>query len=269
MSAVSRRGPLSLRRNPVGLLLSRTLWASAWYLLAYQVVGWVLFAIVLSAVLTGAVFSITIAGLPVLVAVAATIRWCASVERVRLRTVDPEPVTGRYREPGGRGILARLRADWRDPAIWRDIAYLLGVFAPLVALELAVLTVWLVFLAGITLPAWYQYPRQTYTIGVNSGSASGSAHGIQLGYFPHGPHGPGSWGVYVDTLPKALIVAAVCLILFLLFNYALVATARLHATIARALLRAPEDPLQAAKEVLDRPGPLTSFLPPGFIPNGR
>ena len=279
MSAVSQPSPRGGRgdgsprarrvpRDPVRLVLSRGLWASVWYLLAYQVVGWVLFAIVLSAVLTGAVFSITLAGLPVLVAVAATIRWCASVERVRLRTVDPEPVTGRYRGPAGPGILARLRADWRDPATWRDLAYLLGVFAPLVALGLAVLTVWLVFLAGITLPAWYQYPRQTFTIGV-SGNATGSAHGIQLGYFPHGPHGPCAWGLYVDTLPKALIVAAVCLILFLLFNYVLVATARLHATIARALLHAPQDPLRAAKEVLDRPGPLTSFLPPGFIPNGR
>ena len=40
---------LSLRRDPVRLLLSRGLWAGAWYLLAYQVIGWVLFAIALTA----------------------------------------------------------------------------------------------------------------------------------------------------------------------------------------------------------------------------
>jgi hypothetical protein len=78
-----------------------------------------------------------------------------------------------------------------------------------------------------------------------------------LGYFPNGPHGHGAWGLYVDTLPKAITVAAACLVLFLLFNYVVIAAARLHAAIARALLRAPEDPLRAAREVLLRPGPLS------------
>jgi len=252
---------LSLRRDPIRLVLSRGLWAGAWYLLAYQVVGWVLFAIALSAALTGAVLSFTLAGLPVLVAAAATISWCANAERARLRTVDPEPVTGRYREPAGPGVMNRLRTRWRDPAIWRDVAYLLGVFVPLAALDLIVLTVWLVFLAGITLPIWYWAPRQTFDNGT-------SAHGTQLGYFPNGPHGHPGYGLYVDTLPKALLAAAICLILFLVFNYVLVATARLHATVARALLRAPEDPLREAKEVLSRPGPLHEFNPGEFIPNG-
>ena len=69
-------------------------------------------------------------------------------------------------------------------------------------------------------------------------SGIATVHGVQLGYFPNGPHGHPSWGLYVDTLPKALLVAAVCLILFLLFNYVLVATARAHAAVARALLGA-------------------------------
>ena len=255
-------------RNPVGLLFSPVLWASAWYLLAYLVIGWVLFAVVVTLVVGGGLLSLTLAGLPVLLAAAAVIRGCASFERARLGVMGGEPVQGAYREITGTGFLARIRTRWTDPALWRDVAYLFGLMAPLLVLDFAVIVIWLILLAGITLPAWYQYPRQTFTIGV-SGNATGSAHGIQLGYFPHGPHGPGAWGLYVDTLPKALIVAAVCLILFLLFNYVLVATARLHATIARALLHAPQDPLRAAKEVLDRPGPLTSFLPPGFIPNGR
>jgi hypothetical protein len=252
---------LSLRRDPIRLVLSTGLWAGAWYLLACQVVGWVLFAIVLSAVLTGAVLSFTLAGLPVLIAATVTISWCANVERARLRTVDPEPVTGRYREPVGPGVMNGLRTRWRDPAIWRDVAYLLGVFIPLAALDLIVLTVWLVFLAGITLPIWYWAPRQTFDNGT-------SARGTQLGYFPNGPHGHPGYGLYVDTLPKALLAAAICLVLFLAFNYVLVATARLHATVARALLHAPEDPLREAREVLRRPGPLREFSPGEFIPNG-
>jgi hypothetical protein len=66
-------------------------------------------------------------------------------------------------------------------------------------------------------------------------------HGYQLGYFPNGPLGHPGYGLYVDTLPKALLAAVVFLILFLLFNYAVVATARLHVTIARALLQGAEE----------------------------
>lgn len=242
----------TLRRNPVGLLFSGTLWGSVCYLFAYLVIAWVLFAVALTIVVGGGLLSVTLAGLPVLIAAAAVIRGCAGFERARLRVMGVH-VRGRYREVTGSGLLARLRARWTDPALWRDVAYLFGLMVPLLAVDFAVTLVWLVLLAGITLPAWYQYPHQTFSIGV---SGSGSAHGVQLGYFPHGPHGPGGWGLYVDTLPKALIVAAVCLVLFLLFNYVLVATARLHAAIARALLRAPEDPLREAKDVLGRPGPL-------------
>lgn len=81
-------------------------------------------------------------------------------------------------------------------------------------------------------------------------------HGVSLGYFPHGPHGSGGIGLYVDSLPKALLAAAVFLALFLLFNYVLVVTARAHARIARSLLSAASDPLEPAKQVLAGPGPL-------------
>ena len=246
---------LSLRRNPLSLVWSRALRTAVWYLLGYQVVGWVLFAITLSAVLTGASLGFTLAGLPLLIAAAAVIRWCANVERLRLRAVYGQPVAGRYRESTGSGVMARLRTGWRDPAIWRDIAYLLGMFVPLVTLDLAVLVIWLVFLAGITLPAWYWAPWQTVH--------GQTFHGYQIGYFPNGPHGHPGYGLYVDTLPKALLAAGIFLILFLLFNYVVVATARLHAAVARDLLRPPEDPLKEAKELLGRPGPLRTFLPDG------
>jgi hypothetical protein len=242
---------LSLRRDPVRLALSKAPWSAAWYLFVYLFTGSVLFAIALTAALTGAVLSITLAGLPVLVAAAVTIRWCADVERARLRPLSP--IEGRYREVTSPGVMAQLRTRWRDPATWRDIAYLIGLYAPLLALDLAVLTVWLVFLAGITVPAWYWAPFQTIH--------GHRFHGYQIGYFPNGPHGHPGYGLYVDTLPKALLAAAVFLVLFLLFNYVLVATARLHASTARALLSAPEDPLEEAKEVLRRPGPLNTLIP--------
>ncbi|HWD54996.1 MAG TPA: sensor domain-containing protein [Acidimicrobiales bacterium] len=243
---------LSLRRDPIRLVLSRGPWAAAWYLLSYLVVGWALFAIALSTAVAGAGLSITFAGLPVLVAAAAAIRWCGGVERARLRPMVDGPVTGSYRQVVGSCVMAQVRTRWRDPATWRDVAYLVGMFVPLLALDAIVLAVWLTCLAGITLPIWYWAPWQTIH-GVRY-------HGYDLGYHPNGPHGPGGWGLYVNTLPEAFAVAAVCLVVFLIFNYAVVATARAHAAVARRLLGAAVDPLREAKKVLGHPGPLSPNL---------
>jgi hypothetical protein len=242
----------SLRRGPVRLALSTAPWSAAWYLTGYLFIGTALFAVALTAALTGAVLGITLAGIPLLVAAAAVVRWCADVERGRLRRFYGT-VEGDYRAPAGPGVMAQLRTRWRDPATWRDIAYLLGMYVPLLALDVIVLALWLTFLAGITLPAWYWAPWQ---------SIHGTRfHGYQLGYFPNGPHGHPGYGLYIDTLPKALLAAAVSLILFLACNYALVATARAHTAVARALLGRSEDPLREAKEVLRRPGPLNALIP--------
>src|SRR5262249_22656660 len=91
---------------------------------------------------------------------------------------------------------------------------------------------------------------------------------VQLGYFPHGPSSPGAVGLYIDTLPKALLTSAACLALFALFSYALVLAARMHASVARALLRPPRDPLAQAKDPLRRPPP-GRLPPPPPPPPGR
>jgi len=241
---------LRLGRDPFRLLFSRAPWAGAWYLLGYLFTGTVLFSVTLTAVVAAGALSFTLAGLPLLVAAAAVVRGCAAAERWRLGAVSAGLVHGGYREVTRPGLMGRLRSRWTDPAIWRDLAYLIALFAPLLALDTVVLCLWLTLLAGITLPAWYWAPWQTVH-GLRY-------HGYQLGYFPNGPHGHGAWGLYVDTLPKAIAVAAACLVGFLLFNYVVIAAARLHAAIARALLRTPQDPLREAKEVLLRPGPLSA-----------
>jgi hypothetical protein len=249
---------LPLYRNPLHLLAGST-WRAAWFLLAYLVWGWLLWAAVLAATLTTAVLAITLAGIPLLVASAAVIRGCANAERARLRQVLAGPVRGRYRVVRKPGILNQVHTRWTDPATWRNFAYLFGLFPLLWALDLAVSVVWLVLLAGITVPAWYWSVPETFDNGQR-------ATGLQFGYFPNGPHGSGSHGVFVDTLPKALLTAAVFLVLFLLFNYVLVGTARLHARIASALLRAPADPMAEAKEVLTKPGPLGPLHPEPLHP---
>jgi hypothetical protein len=250
---------LRLYRNPLRLVASGSPWCAAAFLAGYVfVAGWLLFAIAVTATVTSVAFMITLAGIPLLVASAVVLRGCASAERVRLRPVLAGPVRGGYRPVTRPGIMGQVRTRWRDAATWRDLVYLIGLWPPLFALDTAVLTVWITLLAGVTLPAWYWAPRGNVGVGYVNGAP---VHGVTLGYFPNGPHGAGGWGLYVDTLPKALLAAAVFLVAFLLFNYVLVLTARAHARIASALLRAPADPLAPAKEVLSRPGPLGPLHP--------
>jgi hypothetical protein len=255
---------LRLCGNPVRLLLSGSPWRAAWFLGVYIfAAGWTLFSVAFTVTVTAAVFAITLAGIPLLIAASATLRGCATVERGRLRQVLTEPVRGGYRDVARPGILAQARGRWQDPATWRDVAYLIGMWAPLFILDTVVLTVWLTFLAGVTLPVWYWAPHGNAGIGYVSPT---SIHGVALGYFPHGPHGPGAVGLYVDTLPRALLAAAAFGLLFLIFNYVLVLTARAHAVAARGLLRAPADPLAEAKQVLAGPGPLGPLRTP--VTNG-
>lgn len=88
-----------------------------------------------------------------------------------------------------------------------------------------------------------------------------------IGDYPDGSHGPGHHGLHVHSLSTALPVAAGFVILFLLFSHVLVATARLHARVAKALLRRPADPLAPARAVLSGPGPLGPLV--GTGPSGH
>lgn len=256
---------LTLRRNPLRLLFSGGLWRSVGYLAAYLFgTGWVLWAASFASVLTAVLLAVTVAGVPLFTAAAAVLRGGANVERGRLRLAFGEPVRGRYRPAAGQGVLARARTHWKDPATWRDFAYLFLLWPPLFAFDLAVLTVWLAFAAGVASPLYY------WAVPFSPGGTgrSATAHGLSFGDFPHGPHGPGGHGLFIGTLPQALGFAAVSLVLLLAFNYVVVIAARAHASVARGLLRAPADPLAAAREVLGRPGPLQPVTPDGRSPAG-
>ncbi len=249
------RSRLGLRLDPVRLLWSTGLWRSVGYLLGYLAFSGLLFSITVTVVTTVGGLSFTVFGIPLAIAAAAAVHWCAGVERWRLGAVFDAPVTASYPPLPPRGLLARARACWTDRATWREFAYLTGLLVPLFTLDTVVIAIWAWFGSWITLPLWYWAPWTDYH-GIRY-------HGYQLGfYFPQGrPGGPGTVGIFVDTLPKALIVAAVGLAGFLSFNYVVVATARMHARVARAMLRPPVDPLAEAKAALTAPGPLGPLYP--------
>ena len=250
MSAATHPWPPP-RRDPLRLLLSPAPWAALAYLGSYLVVGTVLFTQVVIVVVTAASlsFTLTLAGIPLLVAAAVVVRGCAQVERVRSGLVIPGPVQSAYLPVTRPGVMAQLRTRWRDPATRRDLAYVVFMYVPLLLMDTVVFGLWLSFLAGITLPLWYWSTPQTFDNGQ-------VAHGVALGYLPNGPDGPGGFGWWIGSLPSALLAAAVFLVLLLLGNYLVVLAAGVHGRIARALLGPFSDPLADAKQVLASPGPL-------------
>lgn len=245
---------LAWHRDPLRLVVCASPWLAARYLASYLALSWMLFAAAVVTAVTAGALAFTVLAFPLLLAAAAVLHGCADVERLMLRQVLREPVRASYQQATAPGPRGRAVAAWRDLATWHEVGYLAGLWVPLYVLDAIVLSVWVTLLAGITLPAWYWAPPEEFGNGQR-------AHGVQLGYFPNGPHGAGGHGLFVDTLPKALLAAAGFLILFLLFNYVLLATARMHARVARSLLSPASDPLAMAKEVLAGPGPLGPLRP--------
>lgn len=252
---------LTVRHNPVGLIFSASLWRSAGYLLGYLLVSGVLFAIAFTSITAALALSITIVATPLLIGAAFVVRGCAELERARLRQALCAPVRGYYRPSDGQGLWREARARWGESTTWRDLAYLVALWPVMFTLDTVVLAAWLCCLAGMTLPLWYSHVAD---VCVGNCALQGQA-GVQIGYFPNGGRGAGSQGLYVDSLHNALLAAAGFAVLFLLLNYVLVATARLHSQIARALLQRPADPLAPAKAVLAGPSPLGPLV--GAVPS--
>jgi hypothetical protein len=244
---------LRLHRNPVRMAVSSGVWASAWYLFSYLIVGTVLFAVILAMSAASVGLSVLWAGLVLLMGVGLIVRGCVHLERGRARAVVPEGLPQVEPLRSGEGFFGTLSALW-DRTTWRGVAYFLGLWVPLFVLDLVTFVLWVVWLGLVSLPVWYRYIPDTFDDG-------SKAHGVAMGYFPHGPHGADKWGVWIGTNTSATVAAVVGLVLFLLWNYVLVAVARANVNAVRVVLTEVRDPLAEAKHVLEVPGPLGSSRP--------
>ncbi|KOX01789.1 MULTISPECIES: sensor histidine kinase [unclassified Streptomyces] len=124
-----------------GFLLSVWPWRCAAYLLTGAVTGVAtLVGIVVVAAVCGAL-AVVLVGLPLLVVVALGGIPVAAVERLRLRLIDPTPVSGRHRVPAAPGLWAWLTTRLREQATWRELGYALlfaGLLWPVDALAITV-----------------------------------------------------------------------------------------------------------------------------------
>jgi hypothetical protein len=240
---------LRMYRNPIRMLFSAGVWASAWYLLGSIVISIALFAIVTSITITSAALVIIWAGLPLLIGSAYFIRGCVVMERGRARAVIPEGLPAMPPVPTAEGFFPTLKAVWKDRITQRGLAHFTLLAVPLLVLDTIVWAIWVAFLGGVTVPIWYRYIPRTFN--------GRHMHGLEYGYFPNGPHGKDAIGFWIGSDLSATVAAVVALALLLAWNYVLVAAARVHTSTMRAVV-AGRDPMAAARRVLDNPGPLSS-----------
>lgn len=240
---------LRMYRNPFRMLFSAGLWASAWYLLSSMVLGIALFSVVASIAVTSAALVVVWAGLPLLIGTGYFIRGCVVMERGRARAVVPEGLPSLPPVEAAEGFFPTLKAVWSNRVTQRGLAHFTLLAVPLFVLETVVWTIWVVFLAGVTVPVWYRYIPRSFN--------GRHWHGLEYGYFPNGPHGKGSIGFWIGSDLSATVAAVAALVLLLAWNYVVVATARVHVNATRSVV-VQRDPLASARRVLETPGPLTS-----------
>ena len=225
MSVPSTVAAERARRAGGGLLrrlISREPWLAAGFLVLGLPIGtfWFVVLVVLSA--TGAALTIVWVGVPILALTLVICVAAARAERARVRAFFGEAILTPYRPLAPwswrpMDWLRRTRELAGDRAVWRDLAYLLLLF-PIGIAEFVIAVVAVAVPLGLVLmPAYY------WAVVAVAGEGP---------TFVSTPER----SIVIDTLPEALVAAAVGLVVAVPAGWALLGTARGHLALARWLL---------------------------------
>jgi hypothetical protein len=180
--------------------------------LAYLVIGLVTSALAFTVVVVGLSVTLSlvlfIVGVPLIALCALAFRWTAELDRRNAALVLGAPLRGRYRDHEGEPFVTRLFSPLRDPQTWRDLLWLVLHSFIGFAFGVAALTAVGLVAGAVTMPAWYWA-------------------------IPDGPD-VGVWSI--DTLPKALAVSGVAIVLAAVTVGLLRLMARGESWVAGALL---------------------------------
>jgi hypothetical protein len=230
-----------VRRSPLRNIAGWGLWRATVYLASYLPTGLVLFgggAVMLVVCLPA---GITWLGLPLLIGAAAFARGAAHIERHRALLVG-ERIEPAPRAQAGHGLIGTVRSVWSDRGTWKAAGYVLLLFPLLFVLDFGALLLWVISLAGVTLPLWYW----SLSMRVPNGTR---INGMWLGY-------------PVDNLPVALLTALGFAVLAVALAYVVIGAAVLHRAVVAALLGPRLDPLAEVRRELAEPGPLNAYRLP-------
>ena len=188
-------------------------WGQALRDTAYIVSGFVLATLWWSLLVTllalGLGLLITLVGLPILAVTLVLWVAIADTERWRARGLLGIVVERPYRPLSGDGLLRQLWQRTKDPAVWRDLTYLLLVFFPLaIATFCIAVSAWAIGVGLVLQPITYRF---------GSGLELGSGHRI-------------------DTLPAAAACFVLGVIVLVMLPWILGLLAAAHAWTVQSLL---------------------------------
>src|SRR6266508_4267792 len=204
--------------------------AATGYLLLSFPLGLFWFTVLVTGLSVGTSLLVIWVGLPVLAATMMAARAGGRAERGRLRDSLGIDLPEAYRPLPSGSLLSRWSARMTDPAVWRDVAYLL-LLLPLGTLWFTlVLVIWSLPLALVTMPLWYRLPPEGRS---------------PLFDFDGRPL------LVVDSLPEALAGVAIGLLLGLLAATLVRSLGMAHAVVARTLLSPGPAALRARVQTLE------------------
>lgn len=206
-------GPSILRRAGQAL-------ADATFLTVGLATGTAFFSIAVTLASLSAGLFILIIGIPVAMLSSEILRWCAEIERQRARIVDPRPVKGIY-QPIGPNAMATVRTFGRDGRRWRDLGYHVIQFPVSVAGFCIAVTSWAVALSMTFYPLYFWALPDT-----------GEEQFEWL-------------GLHLDTLPEAIPVMLIGLLLVPVAFVLCRATTRIAVELIRLLLGDDQARLEA------------------------
>jgi len=195
-------------------VLSWRTWAATAYLMASFAVGLFWFVFTVTALALGLSLAVLWVGLPILALTMLCWKGGARAERAFIRAALGVDIPSPYRPIPDGSIVGRWRARVSDPATWRDGGYLL-LLGPLGTIWFVLATaLWSIPFALLSVPLWYW-------------AVPGGARLFEFSDRPL---------LVVDSLPRALLIAAAGLVLAVGVPPLIRGIAAGHAAIARRLL---------------------------------
>ncbi len=185
-------------------------WVAAAFMILSFALGLFWFCLLVPMIATGLGTLVTLIGLPILALSLAAWIAGARVERWRVKAFFGESIADPYRPLPAGSLWAKFKARLGDAATWKDLGYLMLLF-PIGVAEF-VITVVLVSttFSALTMPVYYWLLD-------NEG----------LEYAPSRT---------IDTLPEALAVSVLGVILFFVTTAVMIGMGRAHVALARGLL---------------------------------
>jgi signal transduction histidine kinase len=182
-------------------------WVAAAFMILSFGLGLFWFCLLVPMIATGLGTLVILIGLPILAL--SLVAWVAGarVERWRVKAFFGDAIADPYRPLPEGSLWAKFKTRIGDAATWKDLAYLILLF-PIGVAEFVITVVLLAMtFSSLAMPAYY--------------------------WVLDDDDGPGRT---IDTMPEALAVCFLGVILFLLTTVVLIGMGRAHVALARGLL---------------------------------